>query len=61
MHCDIEINTLYSFVEVMTPLVKMTEAISGQKWVTTTSVRPLIYKLLSVDLVTTEGEHRLGR
>ena len=45
----------------MTPLVKMTEAIGGQKWVTITSVRPLIYKLLSVDLVPTEGEHRLKK
>lgn len=41
MPYDAEIKTLEDFLEVMKPLVEMTKAIGGQKWITITSVRPL--------------------
>ena len=58
MPSDDEIKTLESFLEVMKPLVMMTEAIGG---VTITSVRPLIYNLFTVYLMPDEGENRVKR
>ena len=39
---DAEISTMNKFVEIMKPFVDMTEEIRGEKWVTISSVRPLI-------------------
>ena len=61
MPSDEEIKTLESFLKVMKPLVMMTEAIGGQKWVTITSVRPLIYNLFTVYLMPDKGENRVKR
>ena len=40
-----------TYVEIMKPLVTVTEGISAQKWVKIFSVRPILHKLLNVTLV----------
>lgn len=37
-----------NYAEVMKPLVVITEAIGAEKWVTISTVRPLLHKLLNV-------------
>ena len=56
MPTDSEISAMYSFVEFMKPFVQMTEAIGGEKWVTISSVRPLIHKITHVFLQLSEGD-----
>jgi len=46
MPTDTEISTMEAFVEVMKPIVEITEKVGGEKQVTLSAVRPLIYKLL---------------
>lgn len=45
MPTDAEITKMEVFLEVMKPLVLITEAMGGEKWVSLSSVRPLLYKL----------------
>lgn len=45
MPSDTEITAMETFVEVMEPIVKITEAMGGQKWVTVSSVKPLLHQL----------------
>ena len=40
-------STLEAYCKVMKPLVDITEAIGAEKWVTISSVRPLLHKLLN--------------
>ena len=40
-----EVTAMETFVEVMEPIVKITEAMGGQKWVTVSSVKPLLHQL----------------
>lgn len=47
MPTDTEISTMEAFVDVMKPIVEITEKIGGEKQVTFSAVRPLIYKLLT--------------
>ena len=47
MPSDGEFTTLESFVKVMCPIVRITEAIGAEKWVTISAVRLLLYTLLS--------------
>ena len=47
MPADTEISTMEAFVDVMKPIVEITEKIEGEKQVTLFAVRPLIYKLLT--------------
>ena len=51
MPSDAEFSTIDTYVEVMKPLVVITEALGEEKWVTSSTVRPLLYKLLKVRLV----------
>ena len=51
MPSDAEFSTMETYVEVMKPLVVITEALGAEKWVTISMVRPLLYKLLKVHLV----------
>ncbi len=61
MPSESEFTSMETYVDIMTPLVKITEAIGADKWVTISSVRPILYKLLSSHLVTSENETRLGK
>ena len=47
---DTEFAAMSDNLSVMKPIVKITEALGGEKWVTITMIRPLLQKLLNVDL-----------
>ena len=47
MPTDTEISTMEAFVDVIKPIVEITEKIGDEKQVTFSAVRPLIYKLLT--------------
>ena len=47
MPTDAEFSALESYCKVMKPLVDITEAIGAEKWVTVSTVSPLLYKLLN--------------
>ena len=50
MPSDAEFSTMEAYVDVMKPLVTITEAIGAEKWVTISTVRPILYKLLNSHL-----------
>ena len=43
----------------MKPFVEMTEAIGGEKWITISSVRPLIHKITQAFLQSCEDDSTL--
>ena len=47
MPTDAEFSALESYCKVMKPLFDITEAIGAEKWVTVSTVSPLLYKLLN--------------
>ena len=47
MPSDTEFAAMDTYIQVMKPLVTITEAIGAQKWVTISTVRPLLHKLLN--------------
>ena len=47
MPTDTEISTMEDFVDVMKPIVEITEKIGGERQVTVSAVRPLVHKLLT--------------
>ena len=51
MPSDSEFDTMEKYVIVMKPLVEITEAIGAEQWVTISTLRPLLHKLLHVHLV----------
>ena len=51
MPSDTEISTMEIFTEVLKPVVEITEAIGSAKSVTISTIRPLLYKLLSKELI----------
>ena len=56
MPSDAEFAVMETYVEVMKPIVDVTEGISAQKWVTISAVRPILHKLLNVTLVEQESD-----
>uniref|UniRef100_A0A1X7U5F9 HAT C-terminal dimerisation domain-containing protein n=1 Tax=Amphimedon queenslandica TaxID=400682 RepID=A0A1X7U5F9_AMPQE len=48
---DNEFIAMDVYLDVMKPLVTITEAISAQKWVTISTLRPLLHKLLKSHLI----------
>jgi len=44
-------STMETFLEVLQPIVQITEILGDKKLVTISAVRPLLYKLLSIHLV----------
>ena len=50
MPSDSEFAVMEMYVEIMKPLATITEGIGPQKWVTISSVRPILHKLLNVNL-----------
>ena len=55
---DGEINAME---EVMTPLLEIMETIGGEKWVTLSVVRPLLYKLTKKHLADSSADSRLKK
>ena len=51
MPTDSEFKTLEEFVTTMRPLVDITEAIGAEKWVTVSTLQPILIKLLQTHLV----------
>jgi len=61
MPTDNEISIMEAFVEVMKPIAQITETIGGEKRVTLSAVRPLIYKLLNKYLKITLADSHVKR
>ena len=55
MPSDSEFATLESYRDIMKPLVDITEAIGAEKWVTVSTIRPILHKLLNVHLKLSPG------
>ncbi len=51
----------FSAMDVMKPLVTITEAIGAQIWVTVSTLRPLLYKLLKSHLIEKASDKRLAK
>ena len=50
MPTDVEFNTLEELVTTMKPLVDITEAIGSEKWITISTVQPILTKLMKFHL-----------
>ncbi len=59
MPFDQEFKTMEDFVVVMKPLVDVTEVIGAHKWVTISTLRPILYKLLNNHLPPVSGDSEL--
>ena len=59
MPSDEEFSSMVVYIDVMKPLVSITEAIGAQKWLTISTIRPLLHKLLQLQLVETSTDSRL--
>lgn len=61
MPSDVEFQSMEVYIEVMKPLVAITEAIGAQKWVTISTVRPLLHKLLKSHLCANSTDKPLAK
>ena len=61
MPSDAEISTMETFLEVLQPIVEITETLGGEKLVTISATRPLLYKLLSIHLVENSSDSLLAK
>ena len=59
MPSDTEFLTMETYVEIMKPLVAITEAMGAKKWITISTLRPILHKLLNSHLVGTSSDTRL--
>ena len=57
MPTDTEVSTMGAFVEVLKPIVDITEAIGGEKLVTISTIKPLLHKLLLMHLIEKKYRH----
>jgi len=53
---DAEFAVMETYVDVMKPIVDVTEGIGAQKWVTISAVCPILHKLLNVTLVEQDSD-----
>ena len=58
---DSEFVVLEEFIETMKLVVEITEAIGGEKWLTISTVRPLLHKLLDVHLKCEKQDSKLTK
>ena len=56
-----EFSTIEVHIEVMKPMVTITEAIGAQQWVTISTLRPLLHKLLKSHLIEKSNDKRLAK
>lgn len=61
MPSDNEFSSMETYVNIMKPLVMITEAIGAEQWVTISTVRPILYKLMTSHLVETSNDTQLGK
>ena len=61
MPSDAEITAMETFLDVMKPFVQITEVIGAEKWVTLSTVRPLLHKLTCKHLVSAPSDSRLKK
>ena len=59
MPSDQDFKTMEDFVAVMKPLVDITEAVGGDKWVTISTLRPILHKLLHTHFVPVANDSQL--
>ena len=50
MPTDVEFKTLEEFITTMKPLVDITEAIGSERWITISTVQPILMKLMKYHL-----------
>ena len=58
---DVEIKTMETFLDVLKPIVEITEAIGGERLVTISTVRSLVHKLMSIHLVEKSSDSQLSK
>ena len=58
---DVEIKTMETFLDVLKPIVEITEAIGGERLVMISTVRPLLHKLISMHLVEKSSDSQLSK
>ena len=61
MPSDAEISAMETFLEVLKPIVEITETLGGERVVTISAVRPLLHKLLSIHLVERSSDSPLAK
>ena len=61
MPTDHEFAAMETYLEVMKPLVEITEALGGQTFVSISSLRPLIHKLNNTYLAPCSSDNRVAR
>ncbi len=55
-----EFSSMEVYIEVMSPLVTITEAIGAQQWVIISTLRPLLHKLVQSHLMEKPTEQKVG-
>ncbi len=58
---DAEITCMEIFLDVMKAFVEITESVGGEKWVTLSLLRPLLYKLIEKQLTEDSSDSRLKK
>ena len=61
MPTDAEVTAMETFLDVMKPIVQITEVMGAEKWVSLTAVRPLLHKLTCKHLVDNPSDTHLKR
>ena len=61
MPSDAEISTMETFLEVLQPIMEITETLGDEKLVTISAITPLLYKLLSIHLVENSSDSSLAK
>ena len=61
MPTDAEVTAMETFLDVMKPIVQITEVMGAEKWVSLTAVKPLLHKLTCKHLVDNPSDTHLKR
>jgi len=61
MPSDAEYSLMETFLQVLQPIVEITETLGGEKLVTTSAVRPLLHKLSSIHLIDKPSDSSLAK
>ena len=59
MPSDTELSTMETYVDIMKPLVAITEAMGAEKWVTISTLQPILHKILNSHLIGTASDTQL--
>ena len=61
MPTDVEFANMEVFVEIMKPIIEITEALGAQKYITISMIRPLLHKLLNNILKNSDSDCTLTK